>query len=56
MNIDKLRRILNMIFMLGALVSIIGYFVVEDKKIFLYICGATLFVKFVEIIIRVTNR
>ncbi|WP_203558327.1 hypothetical protein [Bacteroides sp. 224] len=56
MNPDKIRGILNSIFLLGTLVSIIVYFAVDDKKIFLYVCGATLFFKMMEFFIRFTNR
>lgn len=56
MNPDKVRRILNTIFLIGALVSIIVYFAVDDKKVFFYICGATLFFKMMEFFIRFTNR
>lgn len=56
MNTDKIRRILNSIFLTGALASIIVYFAVEDKKVFLYLCGATLFFKVMEFFIRFTNR
>lgn len=56
MNPDKIRNILNILFMIGALVSIIIYFAVDDKKVFLYVCGATIFVKLMEFFIRFTHR
>lgn len=42
--------------MIGALASIIIYFAVDDKKVFLYVCGATIFVKIMEFFIRFTHR
>lgn len=56
MNVNKIRTLLNSVFLLGALVSMVVYFAVEDKKVFLYVCGATIFVKVVEFIIRFTFR
>lgn len=55
MNPDKIRNILNIIFMLGTLASIIVYFAIEDKSVFLYVCGATLFCKMMEFLIRFTH-
>lgn len=56
MNPDKIRNVLNILFMIGALASIIIYFAVDDKKVFLYVCGATIFVKIMEFFIRFTHR
>ena len=51
MNPDKIRNVLNILFM-------ITYFVVgkEDFKMFIYVCGAAIFVKLMEFFIRFTNR
>ena len=42
MNPDKIRNVLNILFMILALAAIITYFVVgkEDFKMFIYVCGA----------------
>lgn len=56
MNPDKIRSVLNLIFLLGTVLSIIIYFAVDDKKIFFYVCSTTLFIKVMEIFIRFTNR
>jgi len=56
MDVNKTRSLLNMLFLVGVLISMILYFTVDDKKVFLYVCGATLFVKVVEFIIRFTHR
>jgi hypothetical protein len=42
--------------MIGALVSIITYFAVDDKKVFFYVCGVAIFVKLMEFFIRLTHR
>lgn len=56
-NIDKIRNILNILFMIGALASIILYFSLgEDKSIFFYVCGASLFLKMMEFVFRFLLR
>ena len=58
MNPDKIRNVLNILFMILALAAIIVYFVVgkEDFKMFIYVCGSAIFVKLLEFFIRFTNR
>ncbi len=56
MNPDKIRGILNMLFLVGTLASIITYFAIDDKTVFFYVCSASLFVKVMEFFIRFTNR
>ena len=57
MNPDKLRNVLNYIFLVLALAAVITYFVARDNfTLFLYVCGAAIFVKVVEFFIRFTNR
>lgn len=57
MNPDKIRNVLNVIFMLLALAAIIVYFAArEDFRLFIYVCGAAIFVKLMEFFIRFTNR
>ena len=45
MDNDKIRNILNILFMIGALASVIIY-------VFFYVCGASLFLKMVEFVFR----
>ena len=52
MNTDKIRLILNIIFMIGAVASVCLYFFVEDTHPFIYVCAASLFIKMVEFFIR----
>lgn len=56
MNPDKIRTFLNIIFLIGALASVIVYFAIADKIIFFYVCGATICVKLMEFFIRFTHR
>ncbi len=57
MNPDKIRNLLNILFLILALASIVTYFVARDDfKLFLYVCSAAIFVKIMEFFIRFTNR
>ncbi|MDR0895872.1 MAG: hypothetical protein LBN06_11340 [Prevotellaceae bacterium] len=57
MSIDKIRNVLNILFMALAVVAVILYFIFdEDKKPFMYMCGAAIFFKLAEFYIRFTNR
>ena len=58
MNPDKIRNVLNiLLFMILAVAAIITYFVAKDDfKMFIYVCGAAIFVKLMEFFIRFTNR
>lgn len=55
-NIDRIRTILNVLFMIGAVVSIILYFSSDNKTIFFYVCGASLFLKMMEFVLRFLLR
>lgn len=49
MNPDKIRNVLNILFLILALASIIVYIVARDDfKLFIYVCGAAIFVKLME--------
>ena len=53
MDTDILRAVLNVLFMVGALISVILYFTLgEDKTVFFYVCGASLFLKMMEFVFR----
>ena len=57
MNPDKIRNVLNILFMVLALAAIIVYFVAKDDfKLFIYVCGAAIFVKLMEFFIWQTSR
>ena len=57
MNPDKIRNVLNILFMILAVAAIITYFVAKDDfKMFICVCGAAIFVKLMEFFIRFTNR
>ena len=53
MNPDCIRAVLNVLFMIGAIASFILYFSLgEDKTVFFYVCGVSLFLKMMEFIFR----
>lgn len=53
MDTDRIRAVLNALFMIGALISVILYFTLgEDKTVFFYVCGASLFLKMMEFVFR----
>lgn len=53
MDTDRIRAVLNVLFMIGALIPFILYFALgEDKTVFFYVCGASLFLKMMEFVFR----
>lgn len=53
MNPDRIRAVLNVLFMIGAIASFILYFSLgENKTVFFYVCGVSLFLKMMEFIFR----
>ncbi|MCI5744000.1 hypothetical protein [Phocaeicola faecicola] len=56
-SIDRIRTVLNVIFLIGAAASFILYFTVgDDKTVFFYVCGGSLFVKMMEYVFRFLLR
>ncbi len=55
MNPDKIRNVLNMLFIVLAVASVVVYFA-ADYRTFIYVCGTAIFLKVMEFIIRFTNR
>ena len=56
LNLDKIRLILNILFMIGTLSTIIIYFTVEEKMVMFIVCCFTIFVKFIEYALRITQN
>ena len=52
MDTNKIRRILDIVFIVLAIVSVITYFVVEDYTTFIYVCAAAIFCKLCEFFLR----
>lgn len=57
MDSDKIRNVLNILFLILAVAAVITYFVTKDDfMMFVYVCSAAIFVKVMEFFIRFTNR
>ena len=57
MDTDRIRAVLNVLFMIGALISVILYFTLgDDKTVFFYVCGASLFLKMMEFLSMINYR
>jgi len=56
MNLDKIRSILNILFMIGAVSTIVIYFTVENQMVMFIVCCFTLLVKFIEYALRFTQN
>ncbi len=57
MDPDQIRNILNILFMVLFIVAVVVYFAVDNEPIwFVYICGAAIVIKIVEVFIRFTKR
>ncbi|MBQ8520932.1 MAG: hypothetical protein IJ456_06090 [Bacteroides sp.] len=52
MGTDKIRTILNIVFMILAVAAVILYFAVDDFTTFIYVCAAAIFVKLMEFFVR----
>lgn len=52
MSTDKIRNILNLLFLALAALSVILYFAMDDRHPFFYVCGAAIFLKLMEFFIR----
>lgn len=56
-SIEKTRTILNALFLIGAVASFILYFSLgDDKTLFFYVCGASLFLKMMEFVFHFLLR
>lgn len=52
MSTDTIRNVLNIVFIVLAIASVITYFVIEDFTTFIYVCAAAIFVKLCEFFLR----
>ena len=49
---DRIRIVLNIVFMILAVASVVTYFALDDFTTFIYVCGAAIFVKLMEFFMR----
>ena len=52
MNTDVIRSVLNIVFMILAVASVITYFIAEDFTTFIYVCAAAICCKLIEFFLR----
>lgn len=52
MNIYRIRTILNIVFIFGAIATVACYYTVEDFHVCIYVGAASIFVKLVEFMLR----
>lgn len=56
-DFDKIRTVLNIIFMVLFLVAVIVFFAADNEPMwFIYVCGAAIVVKIAEVILRFIQR
>lgn len=55
MTTENIRKVLNALFLIGALISVILYITLDNKTPFFYVCSGALFVKIMEFFIRFTR-
>ena len=52
METDKIRNVLNIIFLILAVAAVITYFVSDDFMDFVYVCAVAIFFKVMEFFVR----
>jgi hypothetical protein len=56
MNLQNIRNILNVAFMLLTAATIITYFACDNQTIFACLCGTAIALKMAESVLRFTDR
>ncbi len=52
MDKERIRTILNILFLTGTAVALILYFAVDDRQPFFYTCVTALILKMIEVVLR----
>lgn len=52
MDKQQVRNLLNLLFIIGTIVTIVLYFVIDNPQPFYYACGVSLVLKMTEVILR----
>lgn len=52
MDKERIRTILNILFLIGTAVALILYFTVDDRRPFFYTCATALILKMIEVVLR----
>lgn len=58
MNIERIRNVLNILFMIGAAASVVLFFTASESNPFLYIyvCMVAIVIKMVEYVLRISQK
>lgn len=54
--IFALRQTLNLLFMIAFVVAVIIFFVNRNSNLYIYVCGAAVFFKLIEFILRYVKK
>lgn len=54
--IFALRQTLNLLFMIAFVIAVIIFFVNRDSNLYIYVCGAAVFFKLIEFILRYIKK
>lgn len=54
--IFALRQTLNLLFMIAFIIAVVMFFIDRDSNLYIYICGAAVFFKIIEFILRYVKK
>lgn len=54
--IFALRQTLNLLFMIAFVIAVVIFFINRDSNLYIYVCGAAVFFKLIEFILRYVKK
>lgn len=55
-KINQIRTVLNIVFMIGAVATIILFFTDVNQTVFFYVCATSIIIKMIEYALRFAQR
>lgn len=55
-KINQIRTVLNIVFMIGAVATIILFFTDVNQTVFFYVCATSIIIKMIEYAFRFSQR
>jgi len=55
-KINLIRTVLNIVFMIGAVATIILFFTDVNQTVFFYVCATSIIIKMIEYALRFSQR
>ena len=55
-KINQIRTVLNIVFMIGAVATIILFFTDVNQTVFFYVCATSIIIKMIEYALRFSIR